>query len=129
MAKGRDLNNFNNVIELTLDVIKTLHNIMAQYGTPGTSYLNCCVTDGKRLIASRYCTDRRFKPESMHYSVSNGFVLKNNRYHMIHGRGKPKCVLVASEVINDFSEEWLEVPEHHLLLVDSDLNIELYPLP
>lgn len=129
MAKGRDLSHINNVIQLTLNVVKQLHEIMAQYGKLGTSYLNICVTDGKCLIASRYCTDKRYKPETMYYAIGQEFVLKNDRYQMIKGSGKAKCVLVASEMLTDFSQEWHEVPEHHLLFVDADLNIQLYPLP
>jgi glutamine amidotransferase len=129
MAKGRDLSDFNEVVKLITEALQALNEIIDRYGTPGTSYLNVCVTDGKRLIASRYCTDKRYKPESMHYAVGNHFELKNERYHMIRAKGKPECVLVASEMLNDFSEEWQDVPAHHLLLIDEDLSIQLYPLP
>lgn len=129
MAKGRDLSDFNNVIRLTVDVIQQLHSLMNQYGTPGTSYLNVCVTDGRRLIASRYCSDRRYKPETMYYAMGDRFILKEERYHMIQRSRKPKCILIASEMLNDFNQEWHEVPEHHLLLVDEHLDIQLYPLP
>lgn len=129
MAKGKDLNDFNTVIQLTIDVVRQLHIIMGEFGIPGTSYLNVCATDGKRLIASRYCTDRRYKPETMYYALGERFALKKERYHMVQGKGKPKCILVASEILNDFSQEWHEVPEHHVLLVDEHLNIQLYPLP
>lgn len=129
MAKGRALHDINGVIQLTLDVVKQLHLVMSEYGTPGTSYLNICVTDGKRIIASRYCSDRRYKPESMYYSTGQAFVSEHDNYHMIQRPGKTKCVLVASEMLDDFSQEWHEVPEHHLLFVDTDLNIHLYPLP
>lgn len=129
MAKGRDLSNFCSVIQLTLDVINQLQKVMTQFGKPGASYLNICVTDGKRLIASRYCTDRRYRPESMYYSLGKRFALKDQEYHMIQGSGKPECALVASEVLNGFNEEWHEVPEHHLLLINENLDIELYPLP
>lgn len=129
MAKGRDLKDSNTVIQLTLDVISQLHKVMAEFGKPGTSYLNLCMTDGKRLIATRYCTDRRYRPESMYYSLGKCFAMKDNEYHMIQDSGKPECVLVASEVLNGCSDEWHEVPEHHLLLVNENLDIELYPLP
>ncbi len=129
MAKGRNLDSLDQVVKLTLEAVDQLNQLIKQFGTPGASYLNVCVTDGKRLIASRYCTDKRYRPETMYYSVGNQFILKNDRYHMIRNAGKPECVLVASEKLNDFAQEWQEIPEHHLLLVDSNLGIELLELP
>jgi glutamine amidotransferase len=130
MAKGRDLTNKQTIITLTMEVLGTLNQLSREFAkSQGTSYLNICVTDGRRLMASRYCTDRRFRPESMYYAVGERFELKNGRYHMVHGPGQPKCVLVASEMLNDFSNEWAEVPDHHLLIIDSNLGIELIPLP
>lgn len=128
IAKGRDLSHVNAVIQLMHDVLKQLHHVMTQYGQPGSSYLNLCVTDGKRLIASRYCTDRRYKPESMYYAYGKRFALKDQQYHLIPASGKPECVLVASEVLNHFSDEWHEVPEHHLLFISENLDIQLYPI-
>lgn len=129
MAKGRDLNHIDNVLQLVFDVVKTLHNVMTEFGTAGVSYLNLCITDGKRIIATRYCTDKRYKPESLHYSVGHAFIQEGSQCHMVQDSGQPQCVLVASEILDDCAHEWIEVPEHHLLFVDADLSTAVYPLP
>ncbi len=129
IAKGRDLSRPESVIEITLEVLHQLNELIMKYGTPGPSFLNICVTDGRRLIASRFCTDKDFRPESMYYSIGSKFEKKGDRYHMTHGEGQPTCLLVASERINDFCQEWHEMPSHHLLLIDADFNTLLYELP
>lgn len=91
------------------------------------SYYNVCITDGKRLIATRYCTHPRDIPESMHYSVGSRFVRKQRRYHMLQ-EGTRNAFLVSSEMLNDFNAEWCEVPPNHFLLVDENLNPQLRPI-
>ena len=123
MAKDRDLTEVSAVAQLTRDVFHQVHELTMQYGLRGNSALNVCITDGHRLVATRYCTDRRFKPETLHYSIGDRFILKDNRYQMIKESGIPKCVLISSERLNDFSDEWHTVPPHHLLIIDSNLEM------
>lgn len=127
MAKGRDLKKFDAVADLVHDVYGKLHEIMQEFGQPGTSFLNVCITDGTRILATRYCSDKRFKPESMHYAIGNRYVLKDRHYRVLR-KGPPRCALVASEVLDDFSREWKEIPEHHMLMVDEDLEFEIRSL-
>lgn len=128
MSKGRDLTAFDAVAQLTHDVFGKLHQVMAEFGTLGNSFLNICITDGTRILATRYCSDKRFKPESMHYAIGNRYVLKNKEYRMLRQKGPPQCVLVASEMLNDFSKDWKEIPEHHILMVKENLEFDIRPL-
>ncbi len=128
MSKGRDLVAFDAVAQLTHDVFAKLHQVMAEFGTLGNSYLNICITDGTRILATRYCSDKRFRPESMHYATGNRYVLQDKQYRMLRKAGPPKCVLVASEMLNDFSCEWKEIPAHHILMVNEYLDFEIRPL-
>lgn len=129
MAKGRDLTQLNNVAELMKDVFSCIHELTMQYGTRGNNFFNVCITDGKRMIASRYCSDRRYKPLSLHYSKGHRFIVDQGHYHMSSGGGgKPQSILIASEILNDFANEWIAVPEHHILMVDSDLEVDLCPV-
>lgn len=128
IAKGRDLTKLDSVVKTFNETLQKLDGVMKEFGNNNPSYLNICITDGKRILASRYCTDKKTKPESMHYAIGSRFELINNRYHMVRNGGAPKCVLIASEMLTDFSGEWYEVPEHHLLLVDSNFKISLLPI-
>ena len=128
MSKGRDLSAFDAVAQLTHDVFNKIHQVTAEFGTLGASYLNICITDGTRILATRYCSDRRYTPESMHYAIGNSYALKNKQYRLLKRSGPPQCVLVASEMLNDFSGDWKSIPDHHLLMVNENLEFEIRPL-
>ncbi len=128
MSKGRNLEDIDSVAQLTHDVFQQIHKIETEFGTQDPSFLNICITDGKRMLATRYCSDKRYKPESMHYAIGNRFGGQDEHYHMIQEDGPSKCVLVTSEVLTDFTQEWQTVPEHHLLMVNWDLTTEIRPL-
>lgn len=128
MAKGRDLTQFEAIAQLVKDVFWQIQELTIQFGTGENSHLNICITDGKHIIASRYCTDHHYKPESMHYSFGNRFILKDERYQMIQDGEKPQCVLVTSERLNGFADEWQEVPKNHMLMVNSNFEIDFCPL-
>lgn len=128
MAKGRDLVEFDAVAQLTHDVFKQLLELVARYGTPGPSYLNICITDGTRILATRYCSDKRCNPESMHYAIGNRYALKDKHYRLLKKSGAPQCVLISSEMLNDFSRDWKDIPPNHLLMVKENLDFEIRPL-
>ena len=128
LAKGKDLTHLSNVADVLEAPFTQLIQLINNYGTPGPSYFNVCLTDGRRLLASRSCTDERITPETMHYSMGRQYVAQKGRYHMLASKGIPKSLLVASEKLTDFDVEWHDVPPNHLLLVEADLNIQLRPL-
>lgn len=128
MAKGRDLSRFEAIAQLIKDVFKQIHELTIKFGSEGTTHLNLCITDGSRIIATRYCNDIHTKPESMHYSLGSSFSLKNDSYHMIRDGKKPQCILISSEKLNEFTDEWQEVPANYMLIVNSNFEMELFPL-
>lgn len=128
LAKGKDLSNIITVADLLEESINQTLKLMQQFATPGPCYFNVCLTDGKRLIASRYCSDKTAVPVTMHYSVGSQFVAENGHYHMVKRCGKNKALLVTSEMLTDFDAEWQIVPPNYLMIVDADLSIQLRPL-
>lgn len=76
------------------------------------SRLNTVLTDGKQLLATRYISDTAQESLSLHYCTHN------------HKNGDA-YIIVASEPLTDYHEEWSEVPENHMLLVDENLNINI----
>lgn len=128
LAKGKDLSVFDNVGKVLFDTFTTIHNLVNQIGKVGCSYLNVCLTDGKRIIATRYCTDKRYTPETMHLAMGSHFEIRDGVSHMIHGGGTPQCVLVTSERLNAFTKEWHDVPAHHMIMINEHLDIRLRPL-
>lgn len=128
LAKGRDLSQLDVVADILEETFRATMRLVNQYSQRGPSYFNVCLTDGKRLVASRYCTNKKIEPESLHYSLGSRFVARHGHYHMQHVGKKPKCILVTSEKLTRFDTDWQDVPPNHLLLVDDDLTIRMRPL-
>ena len=64
LAKGKDLSKIRVIADVLQATFRIINELVEQYGTRNASYYNICLTDGKRLIASRYCTEKNEKPES-----------------------------------------------------------------
>ena len=75
------------------------------------SRLNTALTDGKRLIATRYVSDEAEDSLSLHYCIHK------------HSNGDP-YIIVASEPLTDYFQEWSEVPENHMITIDEDFTIK-----
>ena len=127
-AKGRDLSTLSVVADVLEETFNTIEELLDQYGRKESSYYNVCLTDGRRLLASRYCTNRSIVPESLHFSIGSRFVVKNKPHHMLQEDGRRNCVLISSERLTNTPLEWEEVPPHHMILVDSDLSIDFRSL-
>ena len=128
LGKGLDLTNVSIAADVLVATFQKIQELQHQYAHAGPSYFNICLTDGKQLIATRYCTDKSATPESMHYSVGSRFIAENNHYHMRQNNNEHNAILVSSEKLTDFDVEWHDVPINHLMMVDSDLRIQFRPL-
>lgn len=126
-VKGQDLTNISVVADILGATLHEVRRLVHQFGTSGASYFNVCLTDGKRIIASRYCTDKQ-QALSLHYSQGSRFVHKAGRYHMLNEGAKKACVLIASEKLTDIEAEWHDVPSNYLLLIDEFHNLEIRAL-
>ena len=128
LSKGKDLRRISVVADILQETFDTAIKLVEKYTPNGTSYFNVCLTDGHRLLASRYTTNPRVVPETMHYSIGSRFVAQGSHVRMVQEKGKRESVLVTSEKLNNFDAEWQAVPDNQLLLVDSDLHIKLRTL-
>lgn len=127
LAKGKNLDQLSVVADILEATLYEISQLVQHFGTKGPSFFNICLTDGERLVASRYCTDKKEKPESLHYFSGSCFTAEG-RFHMLKEDHKHECVLVTSEKLTNFSSQWGNVPANHLLLVDKNRRIQLRPL-
>jgi len=125
LSKGKDLTKITVVGDVLQETIAKVNQLIEEFGEPGPTYLNICLTDGKRLIATRYCSDKNTPPETMHYALGSQFVAKDKHYHMLKQQGEVKSLLLASEMLTDFKAEWHDVPANHLIMIDEDFDIKL----
>ena len=124
LAKGRDLSQMTVVADVLQETILRIEDVIREFGHTGISYYNVCLTDGKRIVATRYTSHKKKKPLTLHYLV--GYVLATHGL-WIKEEGKPAYIVVSSEKLNDLAEGWEDVPEQHMLLIDENKNIQLRP--
>ncbi len=114
LSQGQDFTNLTKVADIFEQTLRTVERLSQQYtDATNPSYFNVCITDGKRLLASRYCSDKNTAPESLHYLDNGNF---NDSLNI-------KGVVIASEELTDVSNRWQIIPANHLILVDEDLSI------
>ena len=123
-AQGRDLSKSDVVADTLRATIDDVNRLVKKYSKYQSSYFNFCFTDGKRLFASRYCSNKNMRPESLHYFSGHTFAPHRN-LHSEALQGKHQSVLIASEKLTKFHAEWQHVPANHLLIVEEDLSIRL----
>ena len=124
LAKGRDLNQLCVVADVLEETLQTVDRLLKDYAQEGPSHYNICLTDGRRIVATRYCTDKTITPETLHFSPGSRFVIKNKHHHMLQENGQRQCILISSEKLTNTNTEWESVPAHHMILVDTDLSIQ-----
>ncbi len=127
-SRGHDLTKLSVVADVLESTFHKINELVHQFSKPGASSFNVCLTDGKRLVASRFCTHKHKSPETMHYSLGSRFGVTKDRYHLLKEDSKRGSLLVASEKLTRYEAEWQDVPINHMLLVESDLHIELRPI-
>ncbi|MBA2656590.1 MAG: class II glutamine amidotransferase [Tatlockia sp.] len=123
LAKGKDLHQISIVADVLEETFIVINELVDKYAYENASYFNICLTDGKRLIASRYCTQTNSVPESLHYFVGTSL----HRYLEMQGLA-PRAALISSEKLTNFNADWLDVPAYHFLLIDENHEIALRPI-
>lgn len=125
LAKGRDFTQLSVVADVLQETMQKIEELIKEFGTSGPSYFNICLTDGSRIIATRYCSNPKKKTLTLHYLV--GYVLSTQDV-WDKEEGSPAYVVVSSEKLNDLDIGWEEVPAQTMVLIDENKTIDLRPL-
>jgi predicted glutamine amidotransferase len=106
-----------------LEVLKTKHDVQQ------ASSLNIVITDGSCLVGVRYISKgyEKIIPPTLYYSSGKLCTCDNGISHM-ESSSCDKAVLVVSEKLTDYQDEWNEVPPNHLIEVDNLLSVSIKSL-
>jgi len=110
------LNEIADALEATtceVEALKRAHNVK------DVTYLNAVVTDGKSLVATRYCSSPSEEPPSLYYSSGSRYVCEGRTCRMVQADPREHAVLVVSEKLTSREHDWHKVPAGHMVLVDS----------
>lgn len=124
LSRGKNVEDMNVVVEVLLQTIATIEELVQTYSSGGVCYFNLCLTDGERIIATRYCTGKHHTPSSLHYLVGYGDADKPLKPKK-HKSQQPTFVLVSSEQLTHWDTGWHRIPTNHLLMVHATREIEL----
>lgn len=127
LLKDKDSSQLSVIATVLESTFKVVQDLIATHGTPGPSYYNCCLTNGTNIIASRYCTDKHVKPETLYYL--DGEYFWSHKHYLNKPKAMPKnCVIIASEVLTEFKQQWQTVPINHFIMVNEDSTISFKPI-
>lgn len=97
--------------------------LMAKHKITVPAYFNLVVTDGKKMVGSRFVSQKGATPLSLHHSERGKFICEHGvpslKKDSVHERG----VILASEKLTHDPGDWKMVPEHHFVLVEENLDV------
>ncbi len=105
-----------------IDALKKKHHLS------DPSVYNIVVTDGNRMIITRYSTDPEWESRTLYFAHGKEYVCEGNECRMIRNGNHTGSLLVVSEKLNENTDEWTLVPDNHCLMVEKDLSYELMSL-
>lgn len=119
LAKKHDLKETTVVVNVLKETFATLKDLINKYGKKGPSYYNLCLTDGNRIFTCRYSTDTS-EYLSLHYLTEHTLVRDKDMRNIEQNDDETPFVLIASERLTIFNEEWVDVPKNNIMAVDNN---------
>lgn len=92
------------------------------------STFNMMITDGYRIFGTRFSSDPHKETRTLYYSSGSRFQCEDGFSRMVKDDSDDKTVLIVSEKLNDFEEEWTAIPPNHFISVENNLKVSLNPL-
>ncbi len=115
--------------ETLIETIEELEALKIEHGVDLASSLNIVITDGSSLVGVRYISKGQQRiPPTLYYSSGKLCTCDNGISHM-DSSSCDKAVLIVSEKLTDYQDEWNEVPVNHLIEVDDLLSVNIKSLP
>lgn len=87
--------------------------------------LNFAVTDGKSVVATRFSTND--EPASLYLCSGEAYNCMEGACQIISGK-KKRFTIIASEPVTKLREQWIPIPEHHLVLLQENLDVVMQKL-
>lgn len=116
------------MVEAVSECLKKLRNWSFEEEIDKISTCNFAVTNGKEIVVTRYVSDPGYKAESLYYTTGKRFECLEGECRMIDLKKESKAIIVSSEPLSEYREDWTSIPENHFLTVNSDNKMELFPI-
>ncbi len=117
--------NADDVADSFEEMILDMKAAMQQAEISEPAYLNMVFVDGERMVGLRYISDPGEKPLTLYYSEGSRYVCEDGMCHMLPATPEEKSVMIVSEKLTEFAEDWKPIPDNHMILVKKDLSVSL----
>jgi len=111
--------------ECFIKTFAIIEDLKAKRGLSTPSVYNMVITDGNRMIATRYSTDPNHVSRTLYIAQGKKYVCEGNICHMLPANGNISSVLVVSEKLDEFAEKWIPIKDNCILMIDKDLTYSL----
>jgi predicted glutamine amidotransferase len=101
-----------------------IEELKIKHGLADPSLYNTLITDGSKLLATRYSTNPDQENRTLYFTSGKKYVCEGDLCRMVHDEVKVRSILVASERLDDVGE-WTAIPQNHCLMVERDISYEL----
>lgn len=108
--------------------ISILNQLSKKVGSVETSIYNFAVSDGKRIVASRYSSKPKGGNATLYYASCENYACVDGVCSIDKAKDSTKAVLIASEPLTEIRSDWNEIPLNNLILVDKDNSVSLEKL-
>lgn len=106
---------------------KSIENLKQKYGIEEPSLYNIVLSDGNRLMATRYSTDPEKETRTLYYTEKLSTYTYEGVLHVIDAHEARTATLISSEKLNH-SDVWKEIPQNHAVYIDEDLEVSKFSL-
>jgi len=105
-------------LEKTIDLLLEM-----LVGINEPSYLNIALSNGDGFITTRYTTDKEIQPASLFYATGQMLNGEEDDFRLRATKEALSSVVVASEPLTRFKQDWIKVERNQMLVVDHDNTI------
>ena len=116
------------IADAFIKALVELTELLNEHSIDHPFYMNGLLSDGERIVASRYVSDENVEPHTLYFSDRGGFECDDGICHIVHGKSENDCIMIVSEKLTDVAEDWHPVPKNHMIMLDKDLSQSLKPL-
>ncbi|MEC7838450.1 MAG: class II glutamine amidotransferase [Chlamydiota bacterium] len=114
--------------EAMLKTIKQINDWTEEVGVTGRSNYNFAVTDGYRMVVTRYATHTDKIPESLYYTKGSHFKCAEGVCHMVDSKTDDGAVIISSEPLTEEVDEWTVIEPNTLVTIDESNKMEFTPI-
>jgi len=108
---------------------KDIEELKKRNGVDALAIYNIVLTDGYRMIATRYSTNPEKETRMLYYAEKTSCeICDKDVLKMGEPNEKRTATLISSEMLSEDPERWKEIPQNHTIFIDENLEVSLFKL-